>query len=134
MGRVVLRTSRRCDPRDGTTGAGELRLGGAVVRLQPRRRPDREVVAAPFDSVDFNVHRFAGTLDGGRVAVHEVGRDVVLAVPTLDAPGDIETLALPGPSLSVWFERGEPTVRVDADRVLTVDDTVVPGEYIWARR
>ncbi len=77
------------------------------------------------------IYRFAGLIDDDTVAVHEFGSAEVLTVDV--SSGEIDTQALVGNSLTYWFGADGADVRVDDTGVLTVGDTVVPGEYLWAR-
>lgn len=95
---------------------------------------DQVVDVAPFAIDDDTVHRFGGMLPDGRLAVLPTGASSVFAVP-LDGSGEVGTVDLDGPTMSVWFEGGdEPALLVDDRHRLWVDGRTLAGEHTWARR
>ena len=52
-----------------------------------------------------------------------------------DAGGSsLQVVDLPAPALSAWFYDPGQLIWVDANRTLRVGDSVIEGEYTWARR
>lgn len=83
------------------------------------------------DVADVGQLHFGGVVDGS-ILVHQDGASTARRFRP-DGTELPDAVVLDAPARSMWFEDGRAPVAVDADGVLTVGDTVVPGEYLFAR-
>ncbi len=102
------------------------------------------VVSRPFAGrSEFGDLRFAGTDAAGRLAVHDVGTEVVLVGELerfggRDPDGDgtpgtaLEVRRADEPMRSIWLD-GSTEIVVATDGTLSVDGDDVPGVYVSAR-
>lgn len=90
---------------------------------------------------DFASLRFAGTAVPDEIAVHDIGTNRVLS-GVIDDYGNhkdgrgsaLQAIDLPGPALSAWYFDPGQLIWIDTARTLRVGGSVIPGDFLWARR
>ena len=85
--------------------------------------------------------RFAGTAVPDEIAMHDIGTNRALS-GTIDDYGNhndsrgssLQVIELPGPALSAWYFDPGQLIWIDTAHTLRVGGSVIPGDYLWARR